>query len=819
MAIYYVDYDGGSDTANGTSVETAWKHCPGDPAATGNPGSATLQGGDCVRFRGGVVYRGQITAGQSGGVGNPISYQGNKWGISRAVFDGSELLTGSWTKCASASECKGNPNWEHIYYISAPEGFGFFAGLFEDDAAAYMSQWPQQDDPFFYDRTEQFHTIDLDNEDNEMTRTSITEPVVFTQTDTSFWTGAYVGVWRIPNVVAVKAITGYVEGTLSFEDIGGDLYSGDGLYTLLNSPFLIDTAGEYAFSEGKIWFWPFDSGSPSGHTYTYGKRAVGMQLGTKSNIVVEGFVIQRFFGGPGDFNDGAGIRIVSSGVTSSHITMQDNEIRQLRSLEKKGAVTISGNAEDIRVEFNDIHDNQRNGGILAGGTGIIVKGNSVRRVATGITFMEAISSRILGNEVRDILHTHSNGISVYLNSSKVLVAHNRVQNAPYYAMTIQSSEDITIFGNILDGGEGTCKFAEFNGTSGGQIALLHNLIIGNDTHNAVSNFGNYGANSYVMMNNIIDGGGAAASITRAHNIYLSLRWDQDARYGWYLGDGEFVEEDQQGLFVSPAARNFHLAEGSGAIDAGTDISDYLPTDDFPDFDFSLDFSGNSRTADGYPDIGAFEFGSWDVGQLGRRKRRQTVYKNTASQKLAVYAYNSATGAPVSGDAANITGLISKDGGEAAATNDVNPAPSPTMAQAGVYYFDLTQAETNADLVVVSASSTTENVRIDPVIIEAITAATSSALATAQADLDVLTGSDGATLATAQAKYAPAKAGDKMDLVNAPNATAVSALKTGLGMEKVQAAVYDSATVSGNTITLSNGATQTKTVGERVTVEP
>lgn len=39
------------------------------------------------------------------------------------------------------------------------------------------------------------------------------------------------------------------------------------------------------------------------------------------------------------------------------------------------------------------------------------------------------------------------------------------------------------------------------------------------------------------------------------------------------------------------------------------------------------------------------------------------------------------------------------------------------------------------------------------------------LATAQADLDILTGADGVTLATAQGNYAPAKAGDKMDLLD------------------------------------------------------
>lgn len=58
-------------------------------------------------------------------------------------------------------------------------------------------------------------------------------------------------------------------------------------------------------------------------------------------------------------------------------------------------------------------------------------------------------------------------------------------------------------------------------------------------------------------------------------------------------------------------------------------------------------------------------------------------------------------------------------------------------------------------------------------------ATSSALATVQSDLDTITGSDGVTLATAQANYAPAKAGDEMDFVDAPNATAITAIQNGL----------------------------------------
>lgn len=70
-------------------------------------------------------------------------------------------------------------------------------------------------------------------------------------------------------------------------------------------------------------------------------------------------------------------------------------------------------------------------------------------------------------------------------------------------------------------------------------------------------------------------------------------------------------------------------------------------------------------------------------------------------------------------------------------------------------------------------------------------ATSAAQTTAQNDLDLLTGADGAVLATSQPNYAPAVAGDQMDLVDAPNATAVTAIQSGLA---TAAAV---ATVDGN----------------------
>ena len=81
------------------------------------------------------------------------------------------------------------------------------------------------------------------------------------------------------------------------------------------------------------------------------------------------------------------------------------------------------------------------------------------------------------------------------------------------------------------------------------------------------------------------------------------------------------------------------------------------------------------------------------------------------------------------------------------------------------------------------------------------------IATAQADLDLVTGSDGVTLATAQANYAPAKAGDSMDVTSiAGDSTAATNLKaSALGI------VVGTATGTPTTTTMADSAlTETTT---------
>jgi hypothetical protein len=93
---YFVDFDSGADTSDGRTQVTAWKHAPGDAAASALAAAAVLKPGDVVLFKGGVVYQGSITIPVSGNASAPIIYAGDSsgtWGRGLAVVSGEGTRT------------------------------------------------------------------------------------------------------------------------------------------------------------------------------------------------------------------------------------------------------------------------------------------------------------------------------------------------------------------------------------------------------------------------------------------------------------------------------------------------------------------------------------------------------------------------------------------------------------------------------------------------------------------------------------------------------------------------------------------------------
>lgn len=88
-----------------------------------------------------------------------------------------------------------------------------------------------------------------------------------------------------------------------------------------------------------------------------------------------------------------------------------------------------------------------------------------------------------------------------------------------------------------------------------------------------------------------------------------------------------------------------------------------------------------------------------------------MQKNVSGQKWKVYAWNTVSGEPETGDAENITADLQIDDGAATAVRDTNP----TELGDGYYEFDITQAESNGDLFHLISVSSTENIQVETVI--------------------------------------------------------------------------------------------------------
>ena len=84
-----------------------------------------------------------------------------------------------------------------------------------------------------------------------------------------------------------------------------------------------------------------------------------------------------------------------------------------------------------------------------------------------------------------------------------------------------------------------------------------------------------------------------------------------------------------------------------------------------------------------------------------------MFKNVASQKWIVFAFDETDNTAVTGDAAQITGNLRIDGAAANAIDDTNP----TELEDGYYIFDITQAETNGDYILIAPASSTGDVQV------------------------------------------------------------------------------------------------------------
>jgi hypothetical protein len=137
-ATYYVDFSNGLNSNNGNSTASAWKNCPGDSLATGVSAGTQIKAGDIILFKGGVVYKGQITVRWSGSASAQITYDGNSagtWGTGKALIDGENLRSYGFSATTGTTSYVTIKNFEiqNMKYTGVPWQGG--AAIKIDDAS------------------------------------------------------------------------------------------------------------------------------------------------------------------------------------------------------------------------------------------------------------------------------------------------------------------------------------------------------------------------------------------------------------------------------------------------------------------------------------------------------------------------------------------------------------------------------------------------------------------------------------------------------------------------------------------------------------
>jgi len=93
-----------------------------------------------------------------------------------------------------------------------------------------------------------------------------------------------------------------------------------------------------------------------------------------------------------------------------------------------------------------------------------------------------------------------------------------------------------------------------------------------------------------------------------------------------------------------------------------------------------------------------------------------MFKNVASQKITFLVIDTAANVPKTGDSANLTAYVSKDDGAVTVLGDTSATELDATNAPGLYSFDLTQAETNADKLLFSGKSSTSGIRVVPLLL-------------------------------------------------------------------------------------------------------
>ena len=577
-ATYYIDYEGGSDKASGTSAKKAWQHCPTDAQATDKAAACTLSPGDVVIFKGGVRYRGKISKAVTGAAGKPVIYDGNtagSFGEGVAIIDGSDALT-SWKQCKNKDEAGGNPHFKEIWYTDIPHKGGWRnLNLLGPEIPMAVAQHPNPKDQMYQEAMGTYLRAKLPIK-REKEGMSITDPDnlkgfaddYFNDMALCFHGGhnaaCYLKVTDFDAASHTLKTTLYVNKTFK-----NKTYKDGTKYCFFNSVKIIDQPGEYAMQrideeKVRVFTWPpsLQDGQPQDISRSSKNR--GFDIQKSKHVLVRGFKIERQGG-----SKAYGVYINGSKDVHFH----QCEISQVRG----SAGYRSDKCENLSVVDCYVHHlpGHTFGVFMRNGKNCEVIRTKIHKpTATAFDFYTVKGGKVSECVVTGFTGMHANGLTFYLGNEDIIIERNLVYggNIP---LTIKQAGNITIKNNILIAARSNMSIGMWStmkhegsywkGPILQNVKIINNILI-NGNPNSKKKGGLYSnmqtqPQNLVVKNNIIGSVAGRLNGDYSHNIYTTK-----VAKG-FMGEGCQVVGDMKKLFVDSENGDYTPAKGSPAVNA------------------------------------------------------------------------------------------------------------------------------------------------------------------------------------------------------------------------------------------------------------
>lgn len=486
---YFVDFDNGLDVNAGTSTAHAWKHAPGDPNATANPLKTVLVGGDVVKFRGGVKYRGSVVVQTGGEQGKQITYLGDAWGEKKATIAGMDEISVSLKKCASDSRCFFVDHPEDTFIADLPVQIKPDAEIKIDGQDFVQSQFPVQPKSLWSTPVTDFWPIKFSQMVQDSLGWTIINAGPLAVLGDSQPEDMRVLIWGLPNWIHIGEEVNYSNqtGSIHFSSPKFSPFVNRlAYYGLSNHPRFVKSSFSFAtISGGHSLVFRFPDLKVDKIDLEYSARDVAFDILGRSHLVFKGFEVAGFSGKNDVASKGNAFR--SRSGTPSDVLISNNDISRLKTF--GSAIQILG-ATDLRIDGNRVSKIKEGYGIsLLSSANVKITNNSIDEVGiTGISVINNKDVLVSGNRISHIASIHGNGISVYLSNRNVAVENNFISTSTR-PITFHSDKkgqpmNLSFVGNLIyASGEGSIPIQSW-GNLARDVKIMNNILI-SDTRRGI----------------------------------------------------------------------------------------------------------------------------------------------------------------------------------------------------------------------------------------------------------------------------------------------------------------------------------------------